>query len=114
MSKLTNRDIQRIIRQWLKEKPVADSARDFQVIRQQVYQLITLFKEIKEYPELKQPGRKPQPIDDGTEGLILESYRTNTLGPPHLEKKIEETYRIHIPHNRIYQVLCSTAWWRLP
>ena len=105
VSKLTNRDIQRIIRQWLKEKPVADIARDFQVTRQRVYQLITLFKEIEGYPELKQPGRKPQPIDDRTEELILESYRTNKLGPTHLEKKIEETHRIHIPHNRIYQVI---------
>ena len=105
VSKLTNRDIQRIIRQWLKEKPVAEIARDFQITRQRVYQLITTFKEIEEYPELKSPGRRPRPVDPETEKIILESYRANTMGPIHLEKKIEEIYGIHIPHNRIYQVL---------
>jgi len=105
VSKLTNRDIQRIIRQWLKEKPVAKIARDFQITRQRVYQLITKFKEIEEHPELKSPGRRPRPVDPKTEKIILESYRANKLGSIHLEKKIEETYGIHIPHNRIYQVL---------
>lgn len=105
MCKLTNRDIQRIIQQRLNEKPVAQIAQDFQVIRQRVYQIITTFKELKEYPELKPPGRRPRPIDPGTEELILKSYRSSKLGPTHLEKKIEETCGIHIPHNRIYQVL---------
>jgi putative transposase len=89
----------------LKEKSVADIARDFQVTRQRVYQLITAFKEIEEYPELKPIGRRSQPIAPGIEELILESYHTNKLGPTHLEKKIEETHGIHIPHNTIYQVL---------
>ena len=105
VSKLTNRDIRRIIRQWLKEKPVTQIARDFQVTRQRIYQIITTFKEIEDYPELKSPGRSPRTIDPGTEEIILESYHTNNLGPTHLEKKIEETYGIHIPHNRIYQIL---------
>jgi hypothetical protein len=61
----------------LKEKPVADIARDFQDTRQRVYQLITAFKEIGEYPELKPLGRSSQPIAPGIEELILESCRTN-------------------------------------
>jgi hydrogenase 3 maturation protease len=40
VSKLTNRDIQRIIRQWLKEKPVAEIARDFHKKRDR-YQTMT-------------------------------------------------------------------------
>ncbi len=105
MSKLTNRDILRIIRQWVREKPVVEIARDFQVTRQREYQLITHFKDRGDYPEIKRSGRKPQPIDERTEDLILETNRANDLGPTHLEKKIEEIYGIHIPHNRIYQVL---------
>ena len=105
VSKLSNRDIQRIIRHWVKEKPVVEIARDFQVTRQRVYQLVTQFKEMGDYPEIKRPGRKPEPLDERTEELILESYRANNVGPTHLEKKIEESYGIHIPHNRIYQVL---------
>jgi putative transposase len=105
VSKLSNRDIQRIIRHWVKEKPVVEIARDFQVTRQRVYQLVTQFKEMGDYPEIKRPGRKPEPLNERTEELILESYRANNVGPIHLEKKIEESYGIHIPHNRIYQVL---------
>jgi len=105
VSKLTNRDIQRIIRQWVREKPVVEIARDFQITRQRVYQLITYFKDRGDYPEIKRSGRKSQPIDERTEELILETYRANNVGPTHLEKKIEEIYGIHIPHKRIYQVL---------
>ena len=105
VSKLTNRDIERIIKQWQKEKPVAEISQYFQVTRQRIYQVISTFKEIQEYPALKQPGRKPRTIDSETEELILASYHANNLSPTHLEKKIEETHGIHIPHNRIYRVL---------
>jgi putative transposase len=91
----------------VKEKPVAEIARYFQITRQRVYQLINQFKEMGEYPELKRSGRKAQPIDERTEELILETYRSNNVGPTHLEKKIGETYGIHIPHNRIYRVLLN-------
>jgi putative transposase len=105
VSKLTNRDIQKILRQWLNEEPVTQIAREYQVTRQRVYQLITQFKENKECPELKLPCRRPRPIDPGTEEIILESYHANNLGPIHLEKKIEETYGIHIPITGSIQVL---------
>ena len=107
MSKLSNRDIQRIIRQWEKEKPVIEIARYFQITRQRVYQLINQFIGAGEYQILGQSGRKPQPIDERMEELILETYQANDIGPTHLEKKIEETHGIHIPHNRIYRVLLN-------
>jgi len=107
VSKLTNRDIERILKQRLNGKPVAEIARYFQVTRQRIYQIIQAFNEIQESPVLKQPGRRPQPIDKTIEELILESYRVHNLCPVHLEKKIEETHGIHIPHNRIYKVLLS-------
>jgi putative transposase len=107
VSKLSNRDIQKIIQQWVNEKPVVEIARYFQITRQRVYQLINQFRESGEYPVLRQSGRKPQAIDDRAEELILATYQSNTIGPIHLEKKIEETHRIHIPHNRIYRVLLN-------
>jgi putative transposase len=107
VSKLSNRDIQKIIQQWIQDEPVIQIALKFQVTRQRVYQLITSFNDQWEYPWLKRPGRKPQPIDGRTEELIIESYHAHQLGPTHLEKKIEEIHGIHIPHNRIYQVLLS-------
>jgi putative transposase len=105
VSKLTNRDIERIIKQWRKEKPVAEISRYFGVTRQRIYQIINSFKEHQEYPKIKHPGRKPQAIEPETEELIFTSYHANNLSPIHLEKKIEETKGIHIPHNRIYRVL---------
>jgi len=91
VSKLTNRDIQRIINQWANEKPIVEIAQYFQITRQRVYQLIDQFKGCGECPVLRESGRKPQPIDERMEALILETYRVNNIGPTHLEKKIEET-----------------------
>jgi putative transposase len=106
VSRLSNRDILRIIQLYrVKGKPVVEIAREFQVTRQRVYQLITQFKKSGKYPTNRRTGRKPQPIDERTQDLILESYRTSNVGPTHLEKKIEESNGIHIPHNRIYRVL---------
>lgn len=81
MSKLSNRDIEKLILQWVREKPVVEIARHFQITRQRVYQLISQLKEMGEYPALKRSGRKPQPIDEQTEDLIFESYRANNVGP---------------------------------
>ena len=106
VSRLSNRDILRIILLYrVKGTPVVEIARDFRVTRQRVYQLLTQFKKSGKYPTNRRTGRKPQPINERTEQLILESYRAKNVGPTYLEKKIEETYGIHIPHNRIYRVL---------
>ena len=106
MSRLSNRDILRIILLYrIKGKPVVEIARDFRVTRQRVYQLITQFKKSGNYPTNRRTGRKPQQIDERTEQLILDSHRANNVGSTYLKKKIEETHRIHIPHNRIYRVL---------
>ena len=73
VSRLSNRDIVRIILLYrVKGKPVVEIARDFQVTRQRVYQLITQFKASGKYPTNRKTGRKPQPIDERTEQLILE------------------------------------------
>ena len=107
MSKLSDRDIARIIKQRLKGKPVIEIARDFQVSRQRVYQLLIQFQQDEKFPKIRQPGRKPEPIDPETEQIVLDSYFENNLGPVHLEKKIEELHGNHIPHNRIYRILLS-------
>jgi hypothetical protein len=86
VSKLTNRDIERIILQWAKEKPVAEIARYFQITRQRVYQLIDEYKRAGEYPVLRQSGRKAQPIYERMEALIFETYQANNVGPTHLEE----------------------------
>ena len=112
MSKLTNRDIERIIKQWQKEKPVAEISRYFGVTRQRIYQIIEAYKENQEYPKIKRPGRKSKAIEPEIEELILTSYHANNLSPVHLEKKIEETTGFTFPTTDISGTVCTTAWWR--
>ncbi len=95
MRKLTNRDILRIVKQWLKGKPITKIAEFFQVTRQRVHQIIKKFRETA-VPFLRKPGRKPKEIEEETERIILETHKQFNLGPVHLEE-IEEIYGIHIP-----------------
>lgn len=39
--------------------------------------------------------------------LVLTAHDRYSLGPNHLEKKIEEEYGVHIPHNTIYRILLA-------
>lgn len=80
VSKLSDLDIERIIRQC-----VVEIAQYFQITHLRVNQLISQFNEVREYPALKRTGRKPQPIDERAEGLILwnvsiQQCRTYTSG----------------------------------
>jgi hypothetical protein len=84
VSKLSNRDIQRIIRQWVTEKPFVEIARYFPISRQRVYPLINQYREAGKYPFLLQSGRKPQLIDERMEKMIIETPQTNPIGPTQL------------------------------
>jgi len=105
VSKLSNRDIARIIKQFLDGKSVRKIADFFQVTRQRIYQLIHRFLDTETIPVQNKPGRKSQEIDDGTENLVLQLYDSFDLGPVLLEKKIEEVVGVHITHNTIYRIL---------
>ncbi len=94
-----------MVKQWLEGKPVTKIAEFFQVTRQRVHQIIKKFRETGRIPFLRKPGRKPKEIDEETERIILEAYKQYNLGPVHLERKIEESHGIHIPHNTVYKVL---------
>ena len=105
VQKLKNRDIERIIKQWKRRKPIPEIANYFGVSRQWVYHIINRYKQSGTIPILHKPGRKPKGIPEEIRYLVLQSFRAHTLGPVHLEKKIEEVHGIHIPHNTIYRVL---------
>nr|WP_236609710.1 hypothetical protein [Archaeoglobus sulfaticallidus] len=42
--------------------------------------------------------KKPKKIDKETEEIVVKAYKIN-LDPVNLEKKMEEIYGFHIPHN---------------
>ncbi len=50
MKKLTNKDIARMVKRWLKGEPITKTAEFFQISRQRVHQIIRKFKETGEIP----------------------------------------------------------------
>lgn len=108
MGRLSNQDIMWIILYWVKGKSVVGIAHDFRVLLvNECINSLRSMKGQKNIPPIRKTGRKPQPIDEETEELVLECYRANTVGASYLEKKIEETHGIYIPHNRIFRVLLN-------
>ena len=105
VSKLSDRGIRSITRQWKRGRPIRDLADYHHVSRQRIYQIIAAYRQTGLYPYPQAPGRKPAQIPHETETLVLAAQDQYSLGPTHLEKKIEEEYRMHIPHNTIYRIL---------
>ena len=105
VSKLSDRDIRSITRQWKRGRPIRDLADYHHVSRQRIYQIIAAYRQTGLYLYPQAPGRKPAQIPHETETLVLAAQDQYSLGPTHLEKKIEEEYRMHIPHNTIYRIL---------
>jgi len=105
MRKLTNKKIKWIIRQLDKATPVREIAAVMRMTPIRIYQLKKQYEETGKKPELKQAGRKPEPIDPDIERTFLEVYQKYKLSPVMLEKLIKRDYGIHIPHNNIYKVV---------
>lgn len=105
MQKLTKRDIERIVKQWLKNKPIPEIANYFGVSRQWIHPIIKHSTQSGIIPVLHRPRRKSKDIHEEIRFLIVESFQDYRIGPVHLEKKRKEVHGIHIPHNTIYRVL---------
>ncbi|WP_456370758.1 IS481 family transposase [Geoglobus sp.] len=105
MRKLTNRKIKWIIKQLNKGTSVKEIAAVMRITPRRIYQIKKQYEETGWIPELKQAGRKPKPIDKETEEIVLQAYQKYRLSPVLMEKKIDEIYGLHIPHNTIYRVL---------
>jgi len=103
--KLTNKKIKWIIKQLDKGTPVKEIAAVMRVTSRRIYQIKKQYEETGQIPELKQAGRKPKPIPEETEKIILKAYQKYKLSPVLLEKLIERDYSIHVPHNTIYKIL---------
>jgi putative transposase len=75
------------------------------VSQRRVQQLYKQYKDTGEIPVLQNCGRKKQELTANEESIILdvhEEYKVNALA---LERVIDRYYEVHIPHNRIHQVL---------
>ena len=71
VGKSSDRNIKRIVKKWLEEKPVAEIARNFQEHTSE-HSNYLMIQRISDFARFNRPGRKFQPLDYGTEQLILD------------------------------------------
>lgn len=107
MEKLSQKNVNNIIQRYKRGENVSRLASSYGVSRQRIYQIITSYKEFGSPPALRKPGRKQSPISKSEIDMILECYSESKLGAELLERYIENTRKIHIPHNRIHKVLIN-------
>ena len=106
MGKLNAMKIRNIIHNWkYKGKSISWLSSYYGVCERRIRQILTYYKENHCLPVLHQRGRKKSKISECEANLILSYHDLSNLGPVSLEKLIEIEEGIHIPHNRIYQVL---------
>ena len=80
MSKLSDRDIRSITRQWKRGRPIRDLADYHHVSRQRIYQIIAAYRQTGLYPYPQAPGRKPAQIPDEIETVVLAAQEQYSLG----------------------------------
>jgi putative transposase len=103
--KLTDKKIRWIIRELEGGTHVDEIARCVRVTKRRINQLKRQYKDEGIIPQLKNSGRKKNPLDSEFERIILEAYPIYQSGPVFLEKIIKVHYGVKIPHNTIYRVM---------
>jgi hypothetical protein len=107
VQKLTNRDIERIVKQWERKKPIPEIAKYFGVSHQWIPTSSSAINNQERFPFFIDPveNRKLSPQKPGFLSWRASTIRGINLG--HLEKKIKDVHGIHIPHNTIYRIFVS-------
>jgi putative transposase len=105
MGKLNQRKIRWIIREMDRGKSSSSIALLQKVSQRRVQQLYKQYKDTGEIPVLQECGRKKQKLIANEERIILDAYEEYKVNALALEKVIDRYYEMHIPHNRIHQVL---------
>ena len=107
MRKLNNKKIRWIIRELEKGASMSDVAKAQKVTRVRVWHLYQQYLSSGEFPTLRKPGKKPEPVSETEKDLIIRMHEKHHLGPLALEVKIERETGRHIPHNRIYKIMLA-------
>jgi putative transposase len=103
--KLNNRKIRWHIQEKLRGRGSGELALIQKATRRRVEQLWQTYKETRVIPTLKKPGRPRSSRDLKEATIILEAYDQHKLGAVNLERIINAKLGVHIPHNRIHEVL---------
>ena len=103
--KVNDRKVRWLIQEKRKGRGSGELALIQKVTRRRVEQLWQTYRLTGTVPILKTPGRPPRSIDLKEATIILEAYQQHRLGAVNLENIIKARHGVHVPHNRIYEVL---------
>jgi putative transposase len=103
--KLNNRKTRWLIQEKLRGRGSSELALIQKVTRRRVEQLGQTYRKTGLIPTLKKPGRPRSSRDLKEATMILEAYDQHSLGTVNLERIINTKLGVHIPHNRIHEVL---------
>lgn len=106
MGKLSRRDLAEIIRRLNHgNATIYRIAREFGVSERWIREIRRRYRENEQLPGLGRVGRPPKPITQEELDFVYACELQHHLHPVALEDKIEETYGVHIPHNRLWKLL---------
>jgi putative transposase len=103
--KLSNLKIRWLIQEKRKGRGSGELALIQKVTRRRVEQLWQVYRLTGALPTLKKPGRPKRSSDLKEAAIILETYQQHQLGAVNLENIIKVKLGVHVPHNRIHEVL---------
>jgi putative transposase len=107
--KLNDRKIRWLIQEKLRGRGSGELALIQKVTRRRVEQLWLTYRRTGMMPTLKQPGRPCKPRNLKEVNLILQAYDRHQTNALTLQKIIFDEKHIHLPHNRIHEVLRMTG-----
>ena len=103
--KLNDRKVLWLIQEKRKGRGSGELALIQKVTRRRVEQLWQAYRRTGAMPTLKRPGRPKRNIDLREAATILQTYQQHRLGAVNLENIIKAKLGLHVPHNRIHEVL---------
>jgi len=106
MGKLSRKDIVEIVRRIInRDATIYSISREFRVSPRWIREIRRKYYENEELPGLGQAGRPPKPVTPAEMDFVYACELQHHLHPVALEDKIEKTYGVHIPHNRLWKLL---------
>jgi putative transposase len=106
MGKLTRGDVVEIVRRINnRDATIYSIAREFRVSPRWIREIRRRYRNGEELPGLRHVGRPPKPINPSEIDFIYACELQHHLHAIALEDKIEDTYGVHIPHNRLWKLL---------
>jgi len=80
-------------------------AKEHGITPQWARQLLRNYKQTGKIPQLRPCGRKPKPITESEIQIVSDAYSTYHSCAVRLEDCLGEFMDIHIPHNRIHEIM---------